>query len=203
MKTVVIKNDAFKVLSKSTGLAEDILENRILTRLKKIGALSKRKSERSNRRKSFEFYAIKLNLQVFELLEKVFFKDEISYEVAELVKSVYVTRIKTIEPLKFKKLKRDIPFFEVVLDWDNGIGRVDNKMVELEFGNVLLRFDIDVFEERESRDATHSQPSESSLVSQDAEIKEIEIYVNDEIRLVTNKMFNSVSEILLKNLETN
>lgn len=202
MKTIVVKNDAFKVLSKSTGIEKSILQNRILTRLNKIGALSKRITPQSNRRRSFEFFAIKLNIDIYQLLDKVFFKDEISSEVAELVKSIYVMRIRTIEPYQLIKIKRNLPLYTVTLDWDINTGRIDNKMVELEFGKFLVRFDIDITEDRESRNSTHSQPSESSMISQDAEIKDLEIYIDDEICLVTDQTFNEISEILLKNLET-
>ena len=192
MKTIIERNDAVLVLEKSTGLPYNELSDRIIRRVEKLAG----ENGNYKRRKSLQYFSVVLKVEMSFLLDKIFFKDEINDEVFELSKSIYLKSVKEVTGNIFKMLVNRVPFFSTELDWDNDVCHLDKKMIELEFGKVVLRFDLSGGFSKKGLSETRENDNEETADINDIQIDSLELYIGGEICFISDEM----NEVLINKL---
>ena len=142
MSLKLLNNDAFRTLSISTGVSENQLNDRIIERLKRHDIITGNETCEQ----SIQSIADEINTPIDDIISMIFFSDEKSQEIPELMKSIYISPVIYLNQQEVDKICSEMGGISVDLDWDHD----DGKIVDREFDSVIdpfyLTWDMSVYE---------------------------------------------------------
>tara|TARA_R110000772_G_C13310310_1_gene440342 strand:- start:15509 stop:16153 length:645 start_codon:yes stop_codon:yes gene_type:complete len=196
MKTIIKQNQALNVMAQIMGMPAANLSNRILHRLQKQNV----KFKNDHKERSIEYYAILQKLDVSDLMEKLFFQDEITTEVMELAKSIKTVQVREISIFDVQKKIVGFPTWNAILERDGVDGRLYNTAFEVDHSGLFINFTCTIVQDIKVTKGSYEQPDESEIEMEHIEIETMEIYDGEELIEMTDDIFNLVSQKLIENI---
>lgn len=196
MKNYIKRNDALTVTAISTGLTEDHLSERIINRLEATRVLK----TNSFKERPLTWFCVKEKLDMDQLLSKIFFPDELSSELSEIAKAIFIIRQRELTKPQEKKMLQAIRSTVATLTVYNNIGRVKDQLIEIERGTRYVKFRLSV--EEQLTPIINTSPQEFKMVYHKSKVTDLEIYYNGEPCYIPSKLYNSISEKILNKLIT-
>ena len=175
MSLKLLNNDAFRTLSISTGVSENQLNDRIIERLKRHDIITGNETCEQ----SIQSIADEINTPIDDIISMIFFSDEKSQEIPELMKSIYISPLIYLKQSEVDKICSKMGEISVDLDWDHD----DGKIVDREFDSVIdpfyLTWDMSVYEYGKSTTETRTNPAEYTMQSRTVDVANLIVYKDD------------------------
>lgn len=175
MSLKLLNNDAFRTLSISTGVSENQLNDRIIERLKRHDIITGNETCEQ----SIQSIADEINTPIDDIISMIFFSDEKSQEIPELMKSIYISPVIYLKQSEVDKICSEMRGINVDLDWDHD----DGKIVDREFDSVVdpfyLTWDMSVYEYGKSTTETRTNPAEYTMQSRTVDVANLIVYKDD------------------------
>ena len=175
MSLKLLNNDAFRTLSISTGVSENQLNDRIIERLKRHDIITGNETCEQ----SIQSIANEINTPIDDIISMIFFSDEKSQEIPELMKSIYIPPVIYLNQQEVDKICSEMGGISVDLDWDHD----DGKIVDREFDSVIdpfyLTWDMSVYEYGKSTTETRTNPAEYTMQSRTVDVANLIVYKDD------------------------
>ena len=175
MSLKLLNNDAFRTLSISTGVSENQLNDRIIERLKRHDIITGNEICEW----SIQSIANEINTPIDDIISMIFFSDEKSQEIPELMKSIYISPVIYLNQQEVDKICSEMGGISVDLDWDHD----DGKIVDREFDSVIdpfyLTWDMSVYEYGKSTTETRTNPAEYTMQSRTVDVANLIVYKDD------------------------
>ena len=175
MSLKLLNNDAFRTLSISTGVSENQLNDRIIERLKRHDIITGNETCEQ----SIQSIANEINTPIDDIISMIFFSDEKSQEIPELMKSIYISPLIYLKQSEVDKICSKMGEISVDLDWDHD----DGKIVDREFDSVVdpfyLTWDMSVYEYGKSTTETRTNPAEYTMQSRTVDVENLIVYKDD------------------------
>lgn len=175
MSLKLLNNDAFRTLSISTGVSENQLNDRIIERLKRHDIITGNETCEQ----SIQSIANEINTPIDDIISMIFFSDEKSQEIPELMKSIYISPVIYLKQSEVDKICSEMRGINVDLDWDHD----DGKIVDREFDSVIdpfyLTWDMSVYEYGKSTTETRTNPAEYTMQSRTVDVANLIVYKDD------------------------
>jgi len=175
MSLKLLNNDAFRTLSISTGVSENQLNDRIIERLKRHDIITGNETCEQ----SIQSIADEINTPIDDIISMIFFSDEKSQEIPELMKSIYISPVIYLKQSEVDKICSEMRGINVDLDWDHD----DGKIVDREFDSVIdpfyLTWDMSVYEYGKSTTETRTNPAEYTMQSRTVDVANLIVYKDD------------------------
>ena len=175
MSLKLLNNDAFRTLSISTGVSENQLNDRIIERLKRHDIITGNETCEQ----SIQSIADEINTPIDDIISMIFFSDEKSQEIPELMKSIYISPVIYLNQQEVDKICSEMRGINVDLDWDHD----DGKIVDREFDSVIdpfyLTWDMSVYEYGKSTTETRTNPAEYTMQSRTVDVANLIVYKDD------------------------
>jgi len=175
MSLKLLNNDAFRTLSISTGVSENQLNDRIIERLKRHDIITGNETCEQ----SIQSIANEINTPIDDIISMIFFSDEKSQEIPELMKSIYISPVIYLNQQEVDKICSEMGGISVDLDWDHD----DGKIVDREFDSVIdpfyLTWDMSVYEYGKSTTETRTNPAEYTMQSRTVDVANLIVYKDD------------------------
>ena len=175
MSLKLLNNDAFRTLSISTGVSENQLNDRIIERLKRHDIITGNETCEQ----SIQSIADEINTPIDDIISMIFFSDEKSQEIPELMKSIYISPVIYLNQQEVDKICSEMGGISVDLDWDHD----DGKIVDREFDSVIdpfyLTWDMSVYEYGKSTTETRTNPAEYTMQSRTVDVANLIVYKDD------------------------
>ena len=175
MSLKLLNNDAFRTLSISTGVSENQLNDRIIERLKRHDIITGNETCEQ----SIQSIANEINTPIDDIISMIFFSDEKSQEIPELMKSIYISPLIYLKQSEVDKICSKMGEISVDLDWDHD----DGKIVDREFDSVIdpfyLTWDMSVYEYGKSTTETRTNPAEYTMQSRTVDVANLIVYKDD------------------------
>ena len=112
MSLKLLNNDAFRTLSISTGVSENQLNDRIIERLKRHDIITGNETCEQ----SIQSIADEINTPIDDIISMIFFSDEKSQEIPELMKSIYISPLIYLKQSEVDKICSKMGEISVDLD---------------------------------------------------------------------------------------
>ena len=175
MSLKLLNNDAFRTLSISTGVSENQLNDRIIERLKRHDIITGNETCEQ----SIQSIADEINTPIDDIISMIFFSDEKSQEIPELMKSIYISPVIYLKQSEVDKICSEMRGINVDLDWDHD----DGKIVDREFDSVVdpfyLTWDMSIYEYGKSTTETRTNPAEYTMQSRTVDVANLIVYKDD------------------------
>ena len=175
MSLKLLNNDAFRTLSISTGVSENQLNDRIIERLKRHDIITGNETCEQ----SIQSIANEINTPIDDIISMIFFSDEKSQEIPELMKSIYISPVIYLKQSEVDKICSEMRGINVDLDWDHD----DGKIVDREFDSVVdpfyLTWDMSIYEYGKTTAATRTNPAEYTMQSRTVDVANLIVYKDD------------------------
>jgi len=175
MSLKLLNNDAFRTLSISTGVSENQLNDRIIERLKRHDIITGNETCEQ----SIQSIADEINTPIDDIISMIFFSDEKSQEIPELMKSIYISPVIYLKQSEVDKICSEMRGINVDLDWDHD----DGKIVDREFDSVVdpfyLTWDMSIYEYGKTTAATRTNPAEYTMQSRTVDVANLIVYKDD------------------------